>query len=867
MEQEKLAREAGGSLGRICSEFQLSRRAFVRALGAVSAAGMLGSVKALAAAGNAYFVVVNHWHQCGVGWFFREGVVGDKRYQHAFSIFYGIQQSIEAMRRNPSVVTCLEFDSHAFEAIQEEDPQFVREVLNPLVASGRIDVVGGSYAQPYGQLIGWQANVRQFVEGRKTGREILHKEIDTFLSEELSFHPQMPQLLKLCGFKSASLQVENNGSLPTIDKAIINWQGLDKSTIPTIPTNPWMIIIDKQYKSLAPYLDQQAKEQGALLMIWHEIWPPGVDWGSSYMPFDEGFQSLEHEGATSIGLSEYLNRRIKEPIADTKYFAMEDAGSTFGWPEDKGLLWEHIGGWGYEGDALLKENRRVEHQMHAAELLLSLAPDAQRAGKMDSLWKKLMMTQNHDCLIVSGYPAAYQNILATNLQVTKALIAEIDVELLKLRTAVLEKMAKAAGSGKSVEVVCQNTSSVSVRQPVVVEFAAEEAAGYALECGDEKVELQRIAPPYANSPATWVGVAELPSCGMKAYSLRKSTAQPAKPVSTATNISNKYYSVEWDAARKGFSILDREKNRSILFRPFTGDITHLNETFWASPNVNEKFRAKNFGEVSYASKVESVGPVYQAISIRGDILTQNTTDEPAAWASARVVLYEGLKRIDFFAELYTNPQMGFLTLAEFELAQDGFKASCDFPFGEEEARKEQFPALSYVRLHTPEFAVVLAHGGTQQFFIEKKAGSTLLKNMIGRETMKGSYQWQWSMTTGTSFTPEQSYRFAEGFRAPVVQKHSGQIARSYSWLATSNPALVVFRLNAASDKVTIWLMNYSGAASSGKLLLADAVKSCRRVDFEGRVLEGKKAILSGSGKQIELELLPWEMASLELTRV
>ncbi len=866
MEQEETGNGLGGSLGCIFTELQLSRRAFVRALCATSMAAMVAPLEAMASTG-AYFTSVNHWHQCGVGWFFREGVVGTKHYRHAYSVFYGIQQSIEAMRKYPWLVTCLEFDSHAFEAIQEEDPQFVKDVLNPLVAAGKIDIVGGTYSQPYGQLIGWQSNVRQFVEGRKTARETLHKDIDVFLAEELNFHPQMPQLLKLCGFKYASLQVQNNGSLPVIKKAIIHWRGFDGSSIHAIPSNPWKITLDKQYQSLASYLDPSAEEQESLLMIWAEIWPPGLDWGSSFLPYDEGFRSLRDKGAQSLGLSGYMSHRWNQNTpADTLYFKLDDAGTAFGWPQNKGMLWATIGGWGYEGDALFKENRRLEHQLHAAELLLSVLPDAQRTARMEGLWKKLMMTQNHDCFIVAGFPGEYNHVVTTNLEITKSIVAEIDSEVRNLRQAVLDGMSKATATGERTEIVCQNASCIQARQPVTVELAPGNIAGYVLECGDERVELQRMDPPYANGNVPWVGIVDLPPCGMKAYSLNKSTAQLEKPLSAATSISNQYYSVEWDESRKEFSILDRARNRAVAFRPFTGEITHVLETFWASPNVKPKFRAKNFEEVPFSSKIVSEGPVCHAISVRGNLLTQYTTDEPAAWVTAHVVLYAGLRRVDIFAELHTYPQMGFLILAQLEIGSEGFIASRDFPFGEEESHKKQFSALNYVRLQSPGFAVLLAHGGTQQFFLEQGTGRTLLKNMMGRETMKGFYQWQWSMTTDASFTPAESCRFAEEFRAPAVQQHSGQVPPFQSWLSVNDPALVVFRLSADSEMIRIWLMNYSDAAKKGELSLTTPLNSCHSVDFEGKAIEGQKAVLHEQGNQIGFDLGPWEMVALELIR-
>src|SRR5882672_4773261 len=161
-----------------CETFQrsldvpsLSRRTFLQVVGAAPLLGMLGYAKAVSQS-NVYFTIVDHWHQAGVGWFFREGTLGEKRYRQAYSIFYGLQKTIEAVKQFPFLTICLELDSHAYEAVNEEDEQFVCDKLRPLIAAGRIDVVGGTYSQPYGQLVGWQSNVRQFVEGRAIVRDV-----------------------------------------------------------------------------------------------------------------------------------------------------------------------------------------------------------------------------------------------------------------------------------------------------------------------------------------------------------------------------------------------------------------------------------------------------------------------------------------------------------------------------------------------------------------------------------------------------------------------------------------------------------------------------------------------------------------------
>src|ERR1019366_3802531 len=97
---------------------------------------------------------------------------------------------------------------------------------------------------------------------------------------------------------------------------------------------------------------------------------------------------------------------------------------------------------------------------------------------------------------------------------------------------------------------------------------------YFLENGDEKVQLQRIESVYANENPRLVGVTDLPPCGFKTFGLKKRSASAKTSLPQSGEISNEYYSAKWDNARKGFAITDREEKRTVLFRPFSGEIVH-----------------------------------------------------------------------------------------------------------------------------------------------------------------------------------------------------------------------------------------------------------------------------------------------------
>lgn len=855
---------------------QVTRRVFLQGAAAaslLSAAGaealrpLLGfaepeSIKP----GEVFFTLVNHAHQSGLGWYFREGVIGDKEYHRAFYIFYDLQKTFDILRRFPYLTVCLELGGHSFEAVQQEDPGFVQQKLRPLISQGRIEILGGTYTEPYAQLVGWQSNIRQFAEGLAAIHDALGQRVDTFIAEEIFFHPQVPQLLRLFGLKYASLNGQNNGSLPFLDQALISWEGLDGTMISTIPYNRWDITSSEQNRSLTSHVDAEARAQNALFSIWAEIWPPGLDWGASYQPYDEGIESLHAAGARSLGLSAYMHTRCKPGDKLPRYrYHMDDVTLLFGWPENKDTLWAKIGGWGYEGDALLKQTCELEHQLNAAEQLLSLAPDPGRTVELRDLWKKFLLTENHDCFIVSGFPAEYNHVKTTNLEVAGMIAREVRAGIGQIREKSVAALAQRKSSGASHQILCQNPAAIALRQPIEV-IVDDSGHEYGLERNGETVPLQRVAPQYANDPPRHIGVIDLPPCGVKTYALTTRPPASAPSPSQSKTIANRFYSIRWDEARQGFAIDDMASSQSLLFRPFSGDITHVIESYWSSPNSGVDFRAGKFSDVSFTAHVEAAGPVYHALSARGDLLRLNTTSDIPAWVTARAVLYEGIPRVDIVTELMTYPRLEFLAFAEIETDGGDLQIFRDFPFGEEESRKDRFSALNYVRLQRPDRTWVIAHGGTQQFFRQPQQGSVVVRNMIAREVMKGSYRWTWSLTGSRTLSPAESYHFAEAARGAVVQQAPAIAASAHSWLSVSDPEVVVFRVAADREKISVWLMNYSDARRQCKLTLHAAVRSVARADFDGKPTSGPPATLDAADGSVALELSPWEITALELQR-
>ncbi len=166
-----------------------SRRRFLK----LSLAGGIGGAVALplwthtagaaAPQGPDFCVALyNHWSYIGIGW--QLGIE---------SCVLAVTDAMEMVDREPHVKTCLEMDARCYEFMAEKFPEVAARLVKNL-AAGKLELIGGSYAQPMGTTIGGESNIRQIVVGRETIRKALGYNMTTMLHEEEFTHPQLPQL-------------------------------------------------------------------------------------------------------------------------------------------------------------------------------------------------------------------------------------------------------------------------------------------------------------------------------------------------------------------------------------------------------------------------------------------------------------------------------------------------------------------------------------------------------------------------------------------------------------------------------------------------------------------------------------------------
>lgn len=372
----------------------------------------------------------------------------------------------------------LEVDSSTLEYLQEHNPRLISR-LKEYIRHGSLEIVDGTYAQPYSLLQSGESCIRQFYYGQKTIEGILGVYVNTYHKQEPFFFPQLPQILTKAGYKHAILRVHitHYGECPITKRERVMWTAPDGSAIDTVPNN---IETDNPYTMTATVDRLQEYGTGCAklgfksilvttgLDVAHDIdylptfksdfadklLPREVEfftgewigWGMS----DNRIKKIQNEGYIFVTLSQYFE--AEKPVKETLELEADD------------FIFKYK--FGQLGDAMLRRNKEAENKVYDAETFASfvrmlkgtllLTEDSQK-----EMWKSLLLSQNHDfhaCPTAYSYGVASSpcntSLEFTNLSRDRA--AKIIDESLDYLIADIDTSRKGTGRGDAVALVVFN---------------------------------------------------------------------------------------------------------------------------------------------------------------------------------------------------------------------------------------------------------------------------------------------------------------------------------------------------------------------------------------------------------------------------
>jgi alpha-mannosidase len=289
------------------------------------------------------------------------------------------------------------FDGVGYEKLAAEAPEALAE-LREAVQAGTVEVVGASYGQPYGLFHGGESNVRQRIYGVRAVQRLLGVRPRTFWEEEFDFFPQLPQILKGCGFENASLFFQwtwHTPEVPKEDVPVVWWEGQDGSRLLTATRNrlnlhQWPEDVDALLTSLAEETTTPADTP--LVLQWLELMP-SPDWmcrSEVLLPKTKellGDERFEFRFGT---LSDYLSP-FREKEVPVRRYGMDHVF--------------HGMSLGKNGDNMRRLSRQAEGLLLAAESLAAISAlvgrpyaqwDVYPTWELEEAWRELLQAQHHD---------------------------------------------------------------------------------------------------------------------------------------------------------------------------------------------------------------------------------------------------------------------------------------------------------------------------------------------------------------------------------------------------------------------------------------------------------------------------------------
>ena len=328
-----------------------------------------------------YYTFGNHMHWVDMEWLWGYKVLPDSmRDMLAFCNATGAKGNIN-------------FDGIGYEKMAVEAPEALQE-LRVAIASGQVEVVGGSYAQPYGLFHGSEANVRQRIYGVRASLKHLGVRPQTFWEEEFDFFPQLPQLLTGVGMKYASLYFQwtwHTPEVPREEALAIWWEGIDGSRLLTASRNAFnlhqwpedfAILLDSDELKNAPF---------AGIVQWLELMP-SPDWmcrSELMLPPLQRLIDNPRFDLRFVTLSGYLEAAREQAVPRRYTLADVFHGMSLG----------------KNGDLFRRLSRRAEHAALTAESLSALSGlfgrpyphwDVYPTWELEEAWRELLAGQHHD---------------------------------------------------------------------------------------------------------------------------------------------------------------------------------------------------------------------------------------------------------------------------------------------------------------------------------------------------------------------------------------------------------------------------------------------------------------------------------------
>ena len=290
---------------------------------------------------------------------------------------------------------CVDFGAGAMEHFFMRYPK-LKARMAATAKAGTIEIVNGTYSQPYPLLYSNESMLRQFSYGKAEVKSLFGVEVKTYACQEFEFTSSLPALLNLAGYDLNVGRVYNQGDVPRTDQKLINWRGKDGETIPTLPahTYPSENEYDFTYANLHIKLLEASKHDPDIVVS------TSLGDSSYYRPFREELARAQYYAPVFGELctfADYYQRfSIPEDVYDIKADDLRFDGYFLNLQNWESLHAKHAGGSNRHGCLV----QQAEFSLLALEgteaALFALTGESSETTD----WKPLLQYEGHDNYVV-----------------------------------------------------------------------------------------------------------------------------------------------------------------------------------------------------------------------------------------------------------------------------------------------------------------------------------------------------------------------------------------------------------------------------------------------------------------------------------
>lgn len=421
---------------------------------------------------------------------------------------------LNTMRATPEWKISFDIEPASWDDLRREDPQAYREfrkLLDDGAVNARVEVVNGTFAQPFGWAQGGESNIRQLLRGREVIKQHFPNAlIETYAVQEPCWASCLPQLLRSLGFTAAVLKDPGTawgGYAAGFDAETVDWVGPDGTSIPAVPRyacEELLRVWETESVTGSPEFSRKCVAHG----IAHPSGNCFQDLGWAARPKVAGAH------IRFVTWREYMKQVADKPQKQWR-FSPEDILTTLPWGE-KTL------------QTLAQQVRSAENRVLVAEKMACMATalggGSYPAERLQRAWDQVLWSQHHDAWITAT--------TRTGRQAWAFQVASETMETEEISAAIIGTSAETLSRGESrpasVPIGPQwlrvfNTVAAEREEVVEVNWAADtgtrharvfDFAGREIPC--QLLRPRKFTPPGAGAasgrpPAGTASVAGIPA--------------------------------------------------------------------------------------------------------------------------------------------------------------------------------------------------------------------------------------------------------------------------------------------------------------------------------------------------------------------